>query len=308
MAAPLGRAQDFQDAGRLRPAEVLHPRHVPYPSGTGLHVGHPEGYTATDILARYRRMSGFNVLHPMGWDAFGLPAEQYAIKTGTHPRITTEKNIDTFRRQTKCSASVTTGTARSTPPIPAYFKWTQWIFLQLFDTWYDAAQQRGRPLAELPIPPAVQAAGRRGVRMLPGQERLAYQAEVPVNWCPALGTVLANEEVIDGKSSAAAFRGPYAAAAMDAAHHGLCRAMLADLEQVDWSRAIKEMQRNWIGRSDGAEVDFTLAPAERGVNPPMTSCASSPHGPTRSSAPPTWCWRRSIRWWRGSPHPNSGLP
>src|SRR6267378_3462252 len=172
----------------------------PYPSGAGLHVGHPEGYTATDILARYRRMRGFNVLHPMGWDAFGLPAEQYAIKTGTHPRETTQRNIDTFRRQIKMLGFSYDWSREVDTTDPNYFKWTQWIFLQLFDTWYDAAQKRGRPISELPIPADVRAKGEKAVRQYRDAHRLAYQAEVPVNWCEQLGTVLANEEVEDGKS------------------------------------------------------------------------------------------------------------
>ncbi len=136
----------------------------PYPSGAGLHVGHPEGYTATDILARYKRMRGFNVLHPMGWDAFGLPAEQYAIETGTHPRQTTQKNIDTFRRQIKMLGFSYDWDREVDTTDPNYFKWTQWIFLQLFDTWFDADQKKGRPIAELPIPPEVKKQGEGAVR------------------------------------------------------------------------------------------------------------------------------------------------
>src|SRR5690349_15736228 len=172
----------------------------PYPSGAGLHVGHPEGYTATDILARWRRMRGDNVLHPMGWDAFGLPAEQYAIETGTHPRVTTQNNIDTFRRQIKMLGFSYDWDREVDTTDPHYFKWTQWIFLQIYDTWYDAEQKRGRPIAELPIPEVVQNLGQEYVRAFQDQQRLAYQVEAPVNWCPALGTVLANEEVVDGKS------------------------------------------------------------------------------------------------------------
>src|SRR5213595_1571474 len=172
----------------------------PYPSGAGLHVGHPEGYTATDILCRYKRMCGFNVLHPMGWDAFGLPAEQYAIETGTHPRDTTQRNIDTFRRQIKMLGFSYDWDREVDTTDPAYFKWTQWIFLQLFDTWYDPEQKRGRPIRELPIPDEVRGQGEAAVGRYRDGQRLAYLAEVPVNWCPGLGTVLANEEVEDGKS------------------------------------------------------------------------------------------------------------
>src|SRR5712691_6634726 len=131
----------------------------PYPSGAGLHVGHPEGYTATDIIARYKRMCGFNVLHPMGWDAFGLPAEQYAIKTGTHPRATTQKNIDTFRRQIKMLGFSYDWDREVDTTDPNYFRWTQWIFLELFDTWYDAEAKKGRPIKDLPVPAEVQAKG-----------------------------------------------------------------------------------------------------------------------------------------------------
>src|ERR1043165_1519605 len=137
----------------------------PYPSGSGLHVGHPEGYTATDILSRYKRMAGWNVLHPMGWDAFGLPAEQYAIETGTHPRVTTQKNIDTFRRQIKMLGFSYDWSREVDTTDPDYYKWTQWIFLQIFDTWYDPEQKRGRPISELPIPEVIQKLDENNVRI-----------------------------------------------------------------------------------------------------------------------------------------------
>ncbi len=231
----------------------------PYPSGAGLHVGHPEGYTATDILARYRRMTGHHVLHPMGWDAFGLPAEQYAIQTGTHPRVTTAQNIATFKRQIQSLGfSYDWGREVDTTD-PAYVKWTQWIFLQIFDTWYDPAQNKGRPIAELPIPADVRAQGEAAVRRYQDAHRLAYQSEVPVWWCPALGTVLANEEVIDGKSE----RGHYPCERRPLRQWVLritayADRLLSDLEKVDWPESIKTMQREWIGRSEGAEVDFPL--------------------------------------------------
>jgi leucyl-tRNA synthetase len=232
----------------------------PYPSGAGLHVGHPEGYTATDILARYRRMNGFNVLHPMGWDAFGLPAEQYAIESGTHPRETTQTNIATFRRQIKMLGFSYDWDREVDTTDPNYFKWTQWIFLVLFDTWYDAEQKRGRPINELPIPADVQAKGDAVVRAYRDSKRLAYQIEAPVNWCPALGTVLANEEVVDGKSE----RGGHPVVRLPLRQWMLritayAERLLDDLTLVEWSEAIKEMQRNWIGRSEGAEVDFKIA-------------------------------------------------
>jgi leucyl-tRNA synthetase len=234
----------------------------PYPSGAGLHVGHPEGYTATDILARYRRMRGDNVLHPMGWDAFGLPAEQYAIETGTHPRATTQRNIETFRRQIKMLGFSYDWSREVDTTDPSYFKWTQWIFLQLFETWYDAEKKSGRPIAELPIPSEVRAQGEAAVRVYRDSKRLAYQIEAPVNWCPALGTVLANEEVVDGKSE----RGGHPVVRIPLRQWMLritayAERLLNDLALVDWSEAIKEMQRNWIGRSEGAEVDFRLLPA-----------------------------------------------
>ncbi len=196
----------------------------PYPSGDGLHVGHPVGYTATDILARYQRMRGFNVLHPMGWDAFGLPAEQFAIKTGTHPRVTTKRNIETFRRQIQ-SLGFSYDWAREIDTTdPGYVKWTQWIFRKLYE---------------------------RG---------LAYQAEVPVNWCPALGTVLANEEVIDGKSEVGGHpveRVPMRQWMLRITEYA--ERLLDDLEDLDWPEPIKKMQRDWIGRSEGARIRFPLA-------------------------------------------------
>jgi len=234
----------------------------PYPSGAGLHVGHPEGYTATDIRCRYLRMRGHNVLHPMGWDAFGLPAEQYAIQTGTHPRLTTQKNIATFRRQIKMLGFSYDREREIDTTDPHYYKWTQWIFLQLFDTWYDPERQKGRPIAELPIPPDIKAKGDDAVRCYQDSKRLAYQAEVPVNWCPELGTVLANEEVVDGKSE----RGNHPVVRMPLRQWLLritayAERLLDDLKLVDWPEPIKKMQRDWIGRSEGAEVDFKLAPA-----------------------------------------------
>ncbi|MBI3412242.1 MAG: leucine--tRNA ligase [Planctomycetes bacterium] len=233
----------------------------PYPSGAGLHVGHPEGYTATDILARYRRMRGFNVLHPMGWDAFGLPAEQYAIQTGTHPRQTTQANINEFRRQIRMLGFSYDWDREVDTTDPHYFKWTQWIFLVLFDTWYDHEQKCGRPIAELPIPAAIESQGSLAVQKYQDGKRLAYQAEVPVNWCPELGTVLANEEVIDGKSE----RGGHPVVRMPLRQWLLritdyAERLLDDLTLVDWPESIKKMQRDWIGKSEGAEVDFALRP------------------------------------------------
>ncbi|MDY3551610.1 leucine--tRNA ligase [Gemmata sp. JC717] len=232
----------------------------PYPSGAGLHVGHPEGYTATDILARFKRMNNFHVLHPMGWDAYGLPAEQYAVEKNVHPRITTQQNINTFRRQIKALGFSYDWDREVDTTDPNYFKWTQWIFLTIYDTWYDPVARKGRPIAELPIPKEVTEQGPDAVRKYQDDHRLAYQAEVPVNWCPALGTVLANEEVIDGKSERGGHpveRRPLRQWLMRITAYA--ERLLEDLEPLDWSHSIKEMQRNWIGKSEGAEVEFKLA-------------------------------------------------
>ncbi|WP_430110103.1 leucine--tRNA ligase [Paenibacillus sp. B1-33] len=195
----------------------------PYPSGAGLHVGHPEGYTATDIMSRYKRMQGYNVLHPMAWDAFGLPAEQYAIDTGQHPREFTVKNIDNFRRQIKSLGFSYDWDREFSTTDPEYYKWTQWIFIQLY---------------------------KRG---------LAYVAEVPVNWCPALGTVLANEEVIDGRSERGnhpVIRKPMRQWVLKITEYA--ERLLQDLDDLDWPESLKDMQRNWIGKSKGAEVRFAI--------------------------------------------------
>ena len=198
----------------------------PYPSGSGLHVGHLEGYTATDIVSRYKRMRGFNVLHPMGWDAFGLPAEQYAVKTGVHPARTTAENIDTFRRQMKRVGLSYDWEREVNTTDPSYYRWTQWIFLKLFE---------------------------RG---------LAYVAEVPVNWCPGLGTVLANEEIVDGVSEVGGFpviRRPMRQWVLKITAYA--DRLLDDLKLVDWPHSTLEMQKNWIGRSLGAEVEFRVEAA-----------------------------------------------
>jgi leucyl-tRNA synthetase len=236
----------------------------PYPSGDGLHVGHPEGYTATDIVSRAARMQGKSVMHPMGFDAFGLPAEEHAIKTGEHPRVRTEKNIETFRRQLKSLGfSYDWGRELATTDVE-YFRWTQWIFLVIYDTWFDSNEQRGRPIGELPIPADVRDRGEDAVRAYQDEHRLAYQSEAPVNWCPALGTVLANEEVIDGKSEV----GGHPVVRMPLRQWMLRITAYADrlekdLDQLDWSSGIKALQRNWIGRSTGAEVNFTLPDTEK---------------------------------------------
>jgi leucyl-tRNA synthetase len=231
----------------------------PYPSGAGLHVGHPEGYTATDIVCRFARMRGKSVLHPMGFDAFGLPAEEYAIRTNTPPRVSTEKNIAEFTRQLKMLGfSYDWNRCLATTDV-AYFRWTQWIFTVLFDTWFDHEQQKGRPIAELPIPADVKSQGEAAVAAYRDEHRLAYQSDALVNWCPGLGTVLANEEVIDGKSE----RGGHPVVRMPLRQWMLritayAERLESDLEGLDWSESIKKLQRDWIGRSTGAEVDFFL--------------------------------------------------
>ncbi|TLD71518.1 leucine--tRNA ligase [Phragmitibacter flavus] len=230
----------------------------PYPSGAGLHVGHPEGYTATDIVGRYKKLTGFNVLHPMGWDAFGLPAEQYAIKTGQHPRTTTERNIDGFRGQLKRLGFAYDWDREVNTTDPGYFKWTQWIFLQLYHSYFDGATQKARPIAEL------EAKGLSRDEV--DARRLAFVSEAPVNWCPELGTVLSNEEVIDGKSEVGGFpveRRPLRQWMLRITDYG--QRLIDELEGLDWPEGIKLLQKNWIGRSEGAEVEFGLRNSERGI-------------------------------------------
>jgi leucyl-tRNA synthetase len=231
----------------------------PYPSGAGLHVGHPEGYTATDIYCRYWRMQGKTVLHPMGYDAFGLPAEEYAIRTNTPPRQSTEANIANFTRQLKMLGfSYDWDRCLATTDVE-YFRWTQWIFLTLFDTWYDPELGKGRPISELPIPSEITAQGTDAIDRYRDRQRLAYQDDALVNWCPALGTVLANEEVIDGRSE----RGDHPVQRIPLRQWMLritayADRLIADLDSLDWSPGIKKLQADWIGRSVGAEVDFAV--------------------------------------------------
>ena len=243
----------------------------PYPSGAGLHVGHPEGYTATDILARYRRARGYHVLHPMGWDAFGLPAEQYAIKTHQHPRKTTEQNVATFKRQIKSLGFSYDWSREVDTTDPKYFKWTQWIFLKLYNSWFNPATNRAEPIERLLYPLELQPRANTTAsaeleikqRAYRDSKRLAYVTEAPVWWCEQLGTVLANEEVVDGKSEVGGF--PVARRPMRQwmlRITAYAERLLADLDTIDWSDSLKEMQRNWIGRSEGAEVDFKLADTE----------------------------------------------
>ncbi len=313
--------------GRKPTAAELPPKYYvldmfPYPSGTGLHVGHPEGYTATDILARYRRAVGYNVLHPMGWDAFGLPAEQYAVKTGQHPRKTTEENIATFKRQINSLGFTYDWTREVDTTDPKYFKWTQWIFLKLYNSWFNPKTNKAEPIETLEYPEELQDPGSgsdvRGnhpspsiplpvegggrpenelnegspspLPSPPGEgeslagfsasasihasddsglesrrrayrdaKRLAFVSEAPVNWCPELGTVLANEEVVNGKSDIGGFpviRKPMRQWMLRITAYA--ERLIEDLEKIEWTHSLKEMQRNWIGRSEGALVKFQV--------------------------------------------------
>jgi leucyl-tRNA synthetase len=228
----------------------------PYPSGAGLHVGHPEGYTATDIMARFKRMRGFNVLHPMGWDAFGLPAERYAMQTGIHPEITTRKNIDNFRRQLRSIGFSYDWQREINTTRPDYYRWTQWIFLKIFNSWYDETEKRARPIEELPIPEGLNRKGAEREEYI-NSRRLAYIAEMPVNWCAELGTVLANEEVDEWVSKGYRVeRKPMRQWMLRITAYA--ERLLDDLKHVEWPTGTLELQKNWIGRSDGAEVDFSF--------------------------------------------------
>jgi leucyl-tRNA synthetase len=284
------RALDPQEAGQMPKAYVLDM--FPYPSGSGLHVGHPEGYTATDILSRYLRMKGNNVLHPMGWDAFGLPAEQHAIRSNEHPSIITRRSIDNFRRQIQMLGLSYDWEREVDTTDPEYYRWTQWIFLQIFNSYFDPIDKKAKPIGHLvnelmnenyvvaPDGSIHLNPTQEGLERISGEvrlerlwrelspeeqrevvdeQRLAYTAEVPVNWCPGLGTVLANEEVIDGKSEVGGF--PVEKRPM---RQWMLRItayadrLLEDLDMLQWPDSLKEMQRNWIGRSVGADVDFEI--------------------------------------------------
>ena len=253
----------------------------PYPSGAGLHVGHPLGYIASDIYSRYKRLCGFNVLHPMGYDAFGLPAEQYAIQTGQHPAVTTEKNIARYREQMDRIGFSYDWSREVRTCDPGYYKWTQWAFLEMFGSWYDNARQKARPIAELEA--AFAEGGSSAVDAACGdvapftaaewasfsekekaavlmQYRIAYQGETAVNWCPALGTVLANDEVKEGYS----VRGGHPVEQKKMTQWQLrvsayAGRLLEDLEDLDWTDSLKDMQRNWIGKSQGAEMVFKVS-------------------------------------------------
>ncbi|MDX5317803.1 MAG: class I tRNA ligase family protein, partial [Actinomycetes bacterium] len=264
----------------------------PYPSGKGLHVGHPLGYIATDVVGRFERMRGRNVLHTLGYDAFGLPAEQYAVQTGQHPRVTTEENIATMRRQLLRLGLAHDQRRSFATTDPDYVRWTQWIFSRIFEAWYDpeapgrdGGTGRARPIAELV------AQFESGEREVPGgrpwQElsaversavldgfRLAYISQAPVNWCPGLGTVLANEEVTnEGRSE----RGNYPVFKRNLSQWMMritayADRLIADLDTIDWPEKVRLMQRNWIGRSEGASVDFTVS----GLDEPLTVFTTRP--------------------------------
>jgi leucyl-tRNA synthetase len=284
-------ALDPVDAGGMPKAYVLDM--FPYPSGAGLHVGHPTGWLGTDIYSRFLRARGYNVLHPMGWDAFGLPAEQYAVQTNTHPAVTTAANIATFRRQIQMLGLSYDWDREVNTTDPGYYKWTQWIFLQLFNSYFDPVQNKAMPISHLvaelendnyvvaPDGSVQPRKGTHGLEEVVGEvrieelwreltpearrdvldgQRLAYQDEVPVNWCPALGTVLSNEEVIDGKSE----RGDHPVERRPMRQWLLritayADRLVDDLAGLDWPESLKEMQRNWIGKSVGAEIDFEIA-------------------------------------------------
>jgi leucyl-tRNA synthetase len=232
----------------------------PYPSGAGLHVGHPEGYTATDIFSRYKRMKGFNVLHPMGWDAFGLPAEQYAIQTGTHPSVTTKKNCDTFRRQIKEIGLSYDWDREINTTDPKYFKWTQWIFIRLFNTWFDEKAQKGKPISELVIPDEIKKGGKAKINEYISSKRLAYYDNAQVWWCPNCRIVCANEEVLyDGTHEKCGNRVEKRNLKQWMLRIPLyAERLLKGIDTLDWPEGIKDMQRNWIGRSTGAEVKFRI--------------------------------------------------
>ncbi|MBM2845548.1 MAG: leuS [Bacteroidetes bacterium] len=246
----------------------------PYPSGAGLHVGHPEGYTATDILCRYRRMKGFDVLHPMGWDAFGLPAERYAMQTNIHPRATTEENISTFRRQIKMLGLSYDWSREINTTDPKYYKWTQWIFLKIYNSWFDPRANKAKPIEALVE--ELSAKGTAGLDVdhpctalewekksrkerhdFLAKYRLAYLAEIPVNWCEGLGTVLANEEVAEWTEKGYTVeRRPMRQWMMRITAYA--ERLLQDARELDWPVSTMEQQRNWIGRSEGAEIDFPI--------------------------------------------------
>lgn len=238
----------------------------PYPSGAGLHIGHPLGYSATDIYSRFMRMKGYSVLHPMGFDAFGLPAEQHAVNTGEHPYLITEKSCEVFITQMKRLGFSYDWSRELKTCTPDYYKWTQWIFLKLYNSWFDDKEKKAKPISELPIPDSVKKGGELSVENYRAEHRLAYYADAMVNWCPALGTVLANEEVIDGKSE----RGGHEVVRKPMKQWILRITKYADrlideLNDINWPEAIKEQQRNWIGKKFGYHINFQIGDGDEYV-------------------------------------------
>ena len=235
----------------------------PYPSGQGLHIGHPEGYTASDIVSRYKRMSGYNVLHPMGFDAFGLPTERQAMKENIHPAIITERNIATFTRQLQAIGFDYDWSRMVNTTTPEYYRWTQWMFLKMYSSWFDRVLQRARPIDELPIPAHITDAAEQEVYR--DQHRLAYIANIPVNWCEELGTVLANEEVDEWKGKGYTVeRKPMRQWMLRITEYA--ERLLAGLDTLNWPSSTLDMQRHWIGRSEGAEITFDLVGSEQRVH------------------------------------------
>ena len=264
-AGPLGEADKVAGRPKLFVLDMF-----PYPSGSGLHVGHPLGYIATDVYARFKRMTGYNVLHALGYDSFGLPAEQHAIATGVHPRVNTEANVANMRRQLRRLGLGHDARRSVSTTDEDFYRWTQWIFLQVFNSWYDEIEQRARPIAELeqayadgslatPNGQPWNEHNKHERRQAIDARRLAYLSEAPVNWCPGLGTILANEEVTaDGRSDIGnypVFKKSMRQWTMRITTYA--DRLLQDLDRLDWPEPIKLMQRNWIGRSEGARVDFT---------------------------------------------------
>ncbi|MSO39283.1 MAG: leucine--tRNA ligase [Ilumatobacteraceae bacterium] len=264
-AGPLGEPDKVAGRPKLFVLDMF-----PYPSGSGLHVGHPLGYIATDVYARFKRMTGYNVLHALGYDSFGLPAEQHAIATGVHPRVNTEANVANMRRQLRRLGLGHDARRSVSTTDEDFYRWTQWIFLQVFNSWYDEIEQRARPIAELeqayadgsiatPNGQPWNEHNKHERRQAIDARRLAYLSEAPVNWCPGLGTILANEEVTaDGRSDIGnypVFKKSMRQWTMRITTYA--DRLLQDLDRLDWPEPIKLMQRNWIGRSEGARVDFT---------------------------------------------------
>ena len=232
----------------------------PYPSGSGLHIGHPEGYTATDIIARYKKMNGYNVLHPMGFDAFGLPTERYCMQTGIHPIEATKTNIETFTRQLDMIGFAYDWDRCVNTTEPKYYRWTQWMFCLIYNSWFDKKQKKARHINELPIPENLQTT--KEIEDYKDEKRLAYIANIPVNWCAELGTVLANEEVEEWREKGYTVeRKPMRQWMLRITEYA--ERLLDDLESVEWPTSTKEMQKHWIGKSVGAEIEFEIAPAEK---------------------------------------------